>query len=209
MVTIDRSTVNRLLQRSEAHYLAQAESLEFDGEQLSRIYGLGQLNDGSYTHRRVVLWEDEEHKLGLTFLSCYRVVFDFPNRLMYLQPGTRFGGDERIDTAGLEIDKGKAGMVVAYVWNSGSAGRAGLRRGDRLVKVGDREASSYGLYELRHVFNSAYTTPIPITYSRYGRLRQTTLVADDPTIGTTASQPTGARSTVSRTAAPVRRFFRR
>jgi predicted aspartyl protease len=214
MVTIDQSTANRLLQRSEAHYMAQAESLEFDGKHVSRVYGLREMKQGPYTHQRLALWQDEDHKLGLSFFSCYQVVFDFPKRVMYLQPGDRFGGDERIDTAGLEIDKRKEGMVVAYVWNSGSAGRAGLRSGDRLVKVGDREASSYELYELRHLFDSADQTPIPITYSRSGRLRQTTLVVDDPTIGTTASrpsvsQPTATRPTVTRTAAPVRRFFRR
>jgi predicted aspartyl protease len=219
MITIDRPTADALVRRSEAHYMAQADALSFDGKHRSAVYGLRRLAMGAYTQQCVALWQDGELKLGLTFFSCYQVVFDFPKRIMYLQPGARFGDDEHVETAGLEIDDRNEEMVVAYVWNSGAAGRAGLRAGDRLVKVGDREASSYELYELRHLFDSADQTPIPITYSRYGRLRQTTLVVDDSNIGTTASRPTvnqptaarppANRQPVSRTAAPVRRFFRR
>jgi predicted aspartyl protease len=224
MVTIDRSTADRLVRRSEAHYMLHASSFQADGEHRKPVYGLPRLAIGPYTHHCIPLWQSGERKLGLSLLSCYQVVFDFPGCVMYLKPGSRFGEDESVETAGLEIDRRNDVVVAAYVWKSGAAGRAGLRAGDRIDRVGDREASSYELDELRHLFGSADQSPIPIMYSRAGRLRRTTLVVDDPTIGTATSgmvatgprpplptnaQPTTARSTTVRTVAPVRRLFRR
>lgn len=93
----------------------------------------------------------EEHiagNIGGGLLKRHVVTFDYARQRIVFEPrGTQERND--FDRSGLWLNRAKDGFEVIDVVEAGPAARAGIERGDRVVKVGGKAASAWTLGDLR------------------------------------------------------------
>jgi predicted aspartyl protease len=197
--SISESDSTELLRKGEVRRIPLATAAR-DGEEVAAYVAIPKISVGPFTHEQAVFWESRDTKLGLDYLSRFHVVLDFPNRTMYLKPAERYALPDHIDMSGLEPGRLNGETAVRRVLKAGPAERAGLRSWDMLKQLNGRDVSSYSLFELRELFASGDKKQIPITYSRDGQKRQTTLVLSDPTLSPPATPPAagGVQRSLSR-----------
>lgn len=182
MIGIDEALADELLRRSEMQLVQEVRMLTAAGEGISNVYQQRQFTVGRFNHKDVIVATGRHNKIGLDYLSRYRVVLDFPNRMMYLTPSARYTHAELINMAGVSLRRADNRTLVDCVDSDGPAERAGLADDDRLESVDLRPATAYSLFELRQLFGSGHQREIPVTYLRSGERRQTTLVLEDPRV---------------------------
>lgn len=181
-VGIDDSLAAELLRRSEIELIQHQRTLTIAGDRLSPIYQLRLLTVGPFNHEEVVVLKSRQNKIGLDYLSRYKVVLDFPNHTMYLKPGAQHDRAEQVSMAGLSIGRKGDKTAVKYVESNSPAERAGLIVDDQLESVGNRPATAYSLFELRKLLGSGHNQQISISYLRSGKRLQATLVLQDPRV---------------------------
>jgi predicted aspartyl protease len=96
---------------------------------------------------------DPSH-LGLGFFRRHRVVFDFPNRKLYLQPGRQFSRPDEEDMSGLHLLRENQLTVVYSVDENSPASNAGIKPGDVVISVNGQNASSLTLNDIRCLLQS-------------------------------------------------------
>lgn len=197
--SIERDLTKQLLKLFMLRDVGTLHFQTFDGKYVEPVYFVRELSLGPFTHRQVEAHRDGDSKLGLDYLSRYRVVLDFPGRKIYLNKGAKYDARHRRDMAGLHPTLVDGEMIVTFVAKDGPARRLGLQVGDKLEQVDGRDASSYTSFQLRELFTAGDGQHIALTYSRAGQTKQVNLVLDDPM----------APATATRTVVSVRRFLRR
>ncbi len=88
--------------------------------------------------------------LGLGFWSRFAVTFDFPERKVYLRKSANFDRPDRWNATGLHLWKRGDSIEVAAVDPDSPAVRAGLKKGDLLVKLNGLGADKVSLFDLRY-----------------------------------------------------------
>ncbi|MBI3866029.1 MAG: hypothetical protein HY290_29480 [Planctomycetia bacterium] len=113
---------------------------------------LRMLRIGNIAEREVPFVEDNvRNVLGLGFLSMFHVVFDLGHGQMYLRPREKRPVRVIRGDCGLEIGRISEVTFIDSVDEDGSAKSAGLKSGDRLLKVDTINAAERTLLELRRV----------------------------------------------------------
>jgi len=108
--------------------------------------------------------------IGGGVMKRFTVIFDYQNKLMWLEPNGWHDEPDRFDRSGMWINLGEAGFEVIDVVVGGPAARAGLQPGDVLVAINGRSAGAWTLYELRQSLRQAEPgTRIALTYRRSGQ----------------------------------------
>ncbi|GAA0711218.1 aspartyl protease family protein [Dokdonella soli] len=92
---------------------------------------------------------DHAGNLGGGVLGRFTVAFDYAAKRMYLAPNDRFGKPDGFDRSGLWLLGDGDALKVADVAGSSTAERAGLRKDDRIVAIGDEGIEKRGLPEWR------------------------------------------------------------
>jgi len=101
--------------------------------------------------------------LGLSFLSRHIVTFDFPNSKVYFKKGKDFERVDETDMSGLHLLR-ILGRTVVYSVDEGSpAHKAGIRGSDIILKVGNKDASEYDMWELRWLLSSGDKKKVAMT----------------------------------------------
>jgi C-terminal processing protease CtpA/Prc len=101
--------------------------------------------------------------LGLSFLSRHIVTLDFPNNRIYLKKGKGFKKDDETDMSGLHLLRISNQTVVYSVDEGSPAQKAGIRANDIILKVGDKDANTYDILELRRLLRSGVKHKILMT----------------------------------------------
>jgi hypothetical protein len=104
---------------------------------------------GDFNHRDLIFAKQKENLLGLNFLSRYVVTFDFPSRTVYLKKGNRFNAIDAQDRSGLHIVRIGERPVVDSVDPGSPAALAGVRAGDEILRLSDRDARGLTLFSIR------------------------------------------------------------
>ncbi len=95
--------------------------------------------------------------IGWNFLRRFRLVVDFPQEQIILEPTARLSESEELDMSGLrlggEVDSG--GLPVTRVLERSPAAEADVRSGDLLLEVDGRAAASIPSTTLRQIFRQA------------------------------------------------------
>ena len=93
--------------------------------------------------------------IGGEVLRRFTVVFDYPQRRMFLQPNAHFDEPYDFDTSGLYVTaEGKdfrTFKVYKVVFGSPADG-AGLREGDQILAINDQLAAKFTLEQIRQMF---------------------------------------------------------
>ncbi|UCE25200.1 MAG: PDZ domain-containing protein [Candidatus Zixiibacteriota bacterium] len=91
-----------------------------------------------------------EAMIGLGLLSRFNLVFDYYKQRLLVEPNGNFDEPFEYNMSGLVLGPGNGDYLeVREVYAGSPASEAGLKAGDRIFKVNDRQATSYDLYELR------------------------------------------------------------
>lgn len=121
------------------------------------------LSIGSLNYADIILGEANMSHLGLLFLSRHIVTFDFLNNRMYLKKGKWFKKNDETDMSGLHLLRISNQTVVYSVDEGSPAQKAGIRANDIILKVGDKDANTYDILELRRLLMSGDKRNITMT----------------------------------------------
>ncbi len=97
--------------------------------------------------------KDRANRLSLHYLARYNLVFDFPNRKMFLTESKVFDGPDECCLGGLRVSRQGAQTAIDSVEPLGPAAKAGIHSGDILVSVLARPVDHFRMYELEHIFS--------------------------------------------------------
>lgn len=104
---------------------------------------------GEAIYKNVIMRESLQNALGYGFLKQHHVIMDFPNREFWFKKGLGIFQIEREDKSGLKLISHNDQIVVAIVDQRGPAAKAGIQRGDIIVRVNDSEVKGADLFEVR------------------------------------------------------------
>jgi hypothetical protein len=115
---------------------------------------------------------DDDAYIGFGLLSRFNVVFDYPNRRMFIEPNRRFGEPFEYDMSGMLLKQGPEGsLAVVRVYRDSPAAEAGLRVGDLVTSINGLPAGEHKIWELRPMFFKEGKT-VDMEVSRGGKTRE-------------------------------------
>jgi predicted aspartyl protease len=125
----------------------------------------------SASERGVGAFADISGIVGNDILNRFTVTLDYANQKVYLARNNLFGRPFTKDRSGIMLERGKDGSYRIYSVIPGSpAEEAGLAKGDVILSVDGREASSFeNLEELRELFRDREEPVKTIEIERSGR----------------------------------------
>ncbi|MEZ4896181.1 MAG: aspartyl protease family protein [Saprospiraceae bacterium] len=137
--------------------LPTCRDLELLGSDLQLSAGLGLTSEGLYGSADTTLYmvylpgltigrdslfnviadvaADERNKLGVQYLDDHRMIMDFPAQRAFIRRISDSDHEQVWRTFGFEIIMKGESVYVASIWDSGPAQRAGIKKGDRLLRV--------------------------------------------------------------------------
>jgi len=137
---------------------------------------INDLTIGPLHYRDLIFSELDSSILGLQFLARHRVIFDFPNRRLYLEEGRDFRRHDQRDMSGLRLGKAYQQTVVQSVEVNSPAAKAGLKAGDVILMVGPKLASQYDIQVFRKDLMAANGDKVNVTFLRGGQKKEALLV---------------------------------
>ena len=93
--------------------------------------------------------EYSEAMVGLGILSKFNLVFDYSRRRLYMKPNGRFGDPYESDMSGLTTRPRRGYREIAAIVPGSPADEAGLKVGERIVRIDGRPAAEYDIFELK------------------------------------------------------------
>lgn len=106
--------------------------------------------------------------LGYSFLRRFRVVCDYPHRVLWLDPVVGFRDDHPYEHshAGIQLERRDGGVRVMSVARPSPAERAGIRPGDEVIEIDRVHAAEASLTDLGHLMEGKPGTMISLTIRR-------------------------------------------
>ncbi|MFA0961733.1 aspartyl protease family protein [Roseivirga sp. BDSF3-8] len=151
-VNVPEKNVERLIGQGlggQLHgHVGRVEEIDWDGYRLKEpIASFPEPDPGA----EVVFFRDREGTIGGEILSRFTVIMDYHNRKMYLKKNRKFRDPFEFNMAGFDImadgvnlDKFYVSEVIANT----PAQEAGIKRGDRIMRLNGRQAYNYELREI-------------------------------------------------------------
>ncbi|MDR3459909.1 MAG: aspartyl protease family protein [Verrucomicrobiae bacterium] len=97
---------------------------------------------------------DPSH-LGLGFFRRHAVVFDFPDQMLYLEPGQRFSTPDKEDMSGLHLLRQGDTTIVYSVDENSPAAAQGIKPGDVIEVVNGQSAADMTMRAIRRMLKSS------------------------------------------------------
>lgn len=114
-------------------------------------------------------------RLSLRFLARHNVTLDFPRQRIYLRERKTPIGPDQFNFSGIHMLRLDGRIIADLIDRDSPAAKAGLKDGDQLLKIGDRDANQTRLFELRGMICRKGQT-IRIVGARGGQLIDVSLV---------------------------------
>jgi len=163
--SLDSKIFEEILSKKEIK-TSEALSATASGIVRSREARIGNLSVGSFEYQDLIFGEGNWSYLGLSFLSRHIVTFDFPNSRIYLEKGKGFKKIDETDMSGLHLLRISNNTVVHSVDEGSPAQKAGIRANDIILKVGNKDANIYDMWELRRFLMSGDGHKVSMTIKR-------------------------------------------
>jgi hypothetical protein len=172
--TLDRSVFRKVVPEEGAKTLVvRVKTLA--GILDTREARIEELSVGPFEYEGLIFEECSPNLLGLSFLSRHTVTFDFFNGIMYLEEGRQFRKNDERDMSGLRLVRYSNKTLIYAVEPDSPAYKAGIRAGDVITRVLNRNALSYQLWELRELLKSKEGRPIPMAIKRADEVKEVSL----------------------------------
>ena len=160
--SLDSMIFEEILSKKEIK-TSEALSATASGIVRSREIRVSNLSVGAFKYDQLIFGEANWSHLVLSFLSRHIVTFDFPNSMIYLKKGKDFKKRDETDMSGLHLLR-IAGNTVVYSVDEGSpALKAGIGPKDIILKVNEKDAGKYDMWELRRLLMSEDKRNITMT----------------------------------------------
>jgi hypothetical protein len=130
---------------------------------------------GEFRYRDLIFSELDSSILGLEFLARHSVIFDFPNKRMYMEEARDYRKRDERDMSGLRLAKSYDKTIVHSVEVDSPAAKAGLKAGDVIIMVGRKLASQYDIWILRRDLMAMDGSKVEITFERDGQRKDVPL----------------------------------
>jgi hypothetical protein len=172
--TLRGLTAPTLIGAAEA-YLARIPALEVRGPSNARVGGIdvAVIESGLSSMLSRVAGEPIHGLLGYSYLKHFRIVFDYPNRILWLDPIPDYVDDRPLEYShvGIQIERREGRVVVAAVASGSPAARAGIARDDELVAIDGTAARGNDLKTLARMLEGEPGTRVTLTIRRDGVAR--------------------------------------
>jgi hypothetical protein len=147
------------------------EGLGFDvqgNETLGYVGRVSRVEIGGYEIKNVVsAFIPEEHRddtfdevmIGLGLLSRFNLVFDYSRDRMFIEPNGTFSDPFDYDMSGVSMRRGQGDYLeIGRIHPDSPASEAGLQVGDRVLRINDKAAIEYDIWELLPLMQQAGAT---------------------------------------------------
>jgi len=131
---------------------------------------------GSLKYKGLISNEGKLSLLGTPFLSRHIVTFDFPNNAIYLKRGMDFDRLDEVDMTGLQLIRISNKTTLHSVDQDSPAYEAGLKAGDIILKVNNKDANEYSRWELSRLKKSGDGDKIKMTIKRGDNVKEVSFV---------------------------------
>jgi len=160
------------MKTSETLFATLAGTMRRRRARMSKISG------GPFEYQNLIFAEGNGSQLGLLFLARHIVTFDFPNSKVYLKKGKEFDKVDETDMSGLHLLRISGKTVVYSVDEDSPAHKAGIRHNDIILKVGNKDASEYDMWELRRLLMSGDKKKIVMTTKRGDNVKEVSFLLE-------------------------------
>jgi len=96
--------------------------------------------------------EDYAGNIGNQLLERFRCTFDYERRMVYLEPGQRYGERDVFSLAGMQLARIDDSVVAMQVLPGSPAQRAGIRQDDHVVSLDHKPISTFTAEDVRRIF---------------------------------------------------------
>src|SRR5579863_887206 len=107
-----------------------------------------------WTHTNLSITEARDDRVGLAYLSRFRLLFTFEEDAEYvcLAPGAKFDDPELFNWSGMELKLKDAKVVVMLVVPDSVAAKAGVETGDVILQLDGSDPRKFSMFEIRQFF---------------------------------------------------------
>jgi hypothetical protein len=175
--SLGRVIYQELKGRGKLRHAGQMGGLTASGTDRLNLGQLDCLKLGPFEHKNLYFKQAStisNPRLGLTFWSRYRVVFDFKEQVAYLRKNSRHARPDAIDGSGLGMLLEEGLAIVSRVEERSPAAKAGIRKGDEVVLIAGRKAAGANLVVLRKLLEGKGRT-VRVVVRRDSRDREVPL----------------------------------
>lgn len=124
----------------------------------SKVGVIGHLSIGNFNytdlHTTLILNPTNPSHLGLGFFRRHNAIFDFANRMLYLEPGQNFSMPDKEDMSGLHLLRDGDGTIVYSVDENSPAYAGGIRPKDIIESVNGENAYSLTMKAIRFILQT-------------------------------------------------------
>jgi hypothetical protein len=116
--------------------------------------------------------------LGYSWLKYFRVVFDYPNEVLWLDAIPDYVDDRPLEYShvGLQLERSDGEVIVSGVAEGSPAALAGIQRGDRLIGVDGENVEDFDLTSLGQRMEGPPGSSIEVVTRRGSQMRTHRLV---------------------------------
>jgi PDZ domain-containing protein len=119
--------------------------------------------------------------IGGGLLKRFLVILDYPDGMLYLQPNPHFAEPDVFDRSGLWIMRitDRSAFEIADVVSDSPASKAGLRVGEKILKVNQADAAAFTVATLRQQLEKEPGTNVDLEVQGEDGIRTVVLVLED------------------------------
>lgn len=148
-----------LIARLKRHDQLTAVGSNLSATALGRIYspeyyGPFTFSVGGMSHKGLLFHESTESALGLSYLSRYKVTLDFPRSQLFLSKSGQFLRIDSPNISGLFICREDGHTSVLAVEPESPGYEAGIREGDKILKIDEIDSSPLSLFAIRKILRT-------------------------------------------------------
>jgi hypothetical protein len=173
--SLEERIFQQILSQKKAKTI-EASFITMGGTIKEREARINDLSIGELRYRDLIFSELDSSILGLEFLARHGVLFDFPNKRLYMEEARDYRRRDERDMSGLRLVKVYDKTVVYSVEVDSPAAKAGLKAGDVIIMVGQKLASQYDIWILRRDLMAMDGTKLEITFERDGQRKEVPIV---------------------------------
>jgi predicted aspartyl protease len=133
---------------------------------------------GPFEYENLIFHEAYVSGLGLPFLSRHIVTFDFPNAKVYFKKANQFNKVDETDMSGLHLLRISGDTVVHSVDQGSPAQKAGIRAKDVILKIANKEAGEYSMWEIRRLLMSEDKKKIEMLLKSGGAIKEVSFLLE-------------------------------
>jgi len=121
------------------------------------------LGDFTIEHVPVIFADVHDILIGRDILEQFVTIMNYPTCQMRIIPYHDMTFADNVFSVGLRIRRGPDNQVrVTGLWKNSPAHRAGIKPGDNVLAINDREISEYAMWELTDLFRNDSVTTVTI-----------------------------------------------